>query len=180
VHHAFRLTDKASGRVLDKAIEIHTLELARYNQRELDLPKASQLERWLFWLLHAHEYESDALLKLFPESAMQLATQTITRISEITEDKTMYDAREKAIRDHQWALSAAHNEGKLEGKLEGILEGETKGKLEGKLEGEIKLIRTLEAILEMPLSDEAKLQKQSLEQLQKLAATLQDMARNRA
>lgn len=160
VHHAFRLTDHASGRVIENAIEIHTLELPRYNRKESDLPNASQLERWLFWLLHAHEYEPDALLKLFPETAMQIATQTITRISEITEDKTMYDAREKAIRDHQWALNAAQREGEMR--------------------GEIKLIRTLESILKLPMSDELALQKQSLEELQKLTATLQDQARNRA
>ena len=35
---------------------------------------------------------------------MQLAKQTITRISEITENKTKYDPREKSIRNHQWAL----------------------------------------------------------------------------
>ena len=168
VHHAFRLTDKDSGRVLDKTIEIHTIELSRYDLEAADLATASMLDRWLYWFLHAHEYEPDALLKLFPESAIQLATQTITRISKITEDKTMYDAREKAIRDQQWALNAAHREG--------VLEGEAKGKLEG----EIKLIRTLEGIVGLPLTAEADLQKQSLEELQKLTVVLQDKARNRA
>ncbi len=55
----------------------------------------------------------------------------------------MYDAREKAIRDHQWALNAAHREGFHEGESKGKMEG----KIEGRLEGEIKLIRTLEGIL---------------------------------
>jgi len=40
VHHAFRLTDQESGRVLDKTIEIHTLELGRYNLTEADLVTA--------------------------------------------------------------------------------------------------------------------------------------------
>ncbi len=87
----------------------------------------------------------------------------------------MYDAREKAIRDHQWALNAAHREGVLEGEAKGKLEG----KLEGWLEGEIRLIRTLEGILGPPLSGEVDLQKRSLEELQKLAIVLQDKARNR-
>jgi len=163
VHHAFQLTDKASGRVLDATIQIHTIELPRYNLAEADLTTASTLDRWLYWLLHAHEYEPATLPKLFPETAMQLATQTITRIAEMTEDKTMYDAREKAIRDHQWALNAAHREGKLEGKIE----------------GEIKVIRTLEVILGLPLSTETELAKQNLEELQKLTALLQEKARNR-
>ena len=88
----------------------------------------------------------------------------------------MYDAREKAIRDQQWAINAAHLEGKLEGRLEGKLEGEIKGKIEGKIE----LIRTLEGILGLALSSVADLQKLDLEALQKLTGTLQDRTRNRA
>lgn len=113
VQHAFRLADLDSGRILDKTIEIHTLELGRYNLTEADLATASMRDRWLYWFLHAHEYEPEALLKLFPEAAMQLATQTITKIAEITVDKTMYDSREKAMRDRQWSLNQAHREGEL-------------------------------------------------------------------
>jgi predicted transposase/invertase (TIGR01784 family) len=164
VHHAFRMTDQESGRVLNNTIEIHTLELGRYNLEESDLATASLRDRWLYWFLHAHEYEPDALLKLFPEAAMQLATQTITKIAEITEDKTMYDAREKAMRDRQWALNQAHIEGHIEGQME----------------GEIRLIRALEGILGLELSDIDVLQKLGLESLQKLTSTLQNQARNRA
>ena len=168
VHHAFRLTDAESGRVLDKTIEIHTLELGRYNLTEAELATASMRDRWLFWFLHAHEYEPEALLKLFPEAAIQLATKTITRIAEITEDKTMYDAREKALRDQQWALNAAHRE------------GERQGEIKGEIHGEIKLIRTLEGILGLPLSKIEDLQKLDLEALQKLTSTIQDLIRNRS
>ena len=80
----------------------------------------------------------------------------------------MYDAREKALRDQQWALNAAHRE------------GEIKGKIEGKIEGEIRLIRTLEGILGLALSYVEDLQKLDLEALQMLTSNLQDRARNRA
>ena len=109
VHHAFRLTDVLSGRTLRETLEIHTLELGWYNLTEADLPTAGTLERWLFWLLHADEYEPETLMKLLPEQAFQIATQTLNRISEITEDKQMYDAREKAIRDRQWAINASRS-----------------------------------------------------------------------
>ena len=102
VHHAFRLADKESARILQGTLEIHTLELGRYNLRESELRSASMLDCWLFWFLHAHEYEPEALLTLFPQEAIQQATQTITRIAQISEDKAMYDAREKAIRDRRW------------------------------------------------------------------------------
>jgi len=48
VHHAFRLTDKVSGRVLDETIQMHTIELARYHLSEADLATASTLDRWLY------------------------------------------------------------------------------------------------------------------------------------
>ena len=31
LHHQFRLVDKESGRILGDSIEIHTVELAKYN-----------------------------------------------------------------------------------------------------------------------------------------------------
>ena len=50
IQHSFRLTDRESGRVLDKTVEIHTLELGRYNLVEADLATASM--RVLHRLLH--------------------------------------------------------------------------------------------------------------------------------
>lgn len=82
---------------------------------ESDLATATTLDSWLFWLLHAHEYEFEELLKLFPQDAIHEATDTIRRISEITEDKIMYDSREKAIRDRNWLLSAAELRGEARG-----------------------------------------------------------------
>ena len=164
VHHAFRLTDAQSGRTLSHTLEIHTLELGWYNLKEADLPTASPLDRWIFWLMHAHEYDQETLLKLLPDQAFQMATRTLTTISEITEDKQMYDSREKAIRDRQWALNASRNEG--------IIEGEIKG--------EIKLIRALEKILQFPTSSENDLVGKSLEELQSIATTLQSRIRSRS
>ena len=80
----------------------------------------------------------------------------------------MYDAREKALRDQQWALNAAHREGKIEGEIE------------GEIKGEIKLIRTLEGILGLALSSVEALQKLELADLQSRTSNLQDRARNRA
>ncbi len=121
------------------------------------------LDRWLYWLLHAHEYDSKSLAGLFPQPAFQQATDTITRIAEITEDKAMYDTRERAIRDRQWALNASREEG-LERGLE---------------KGEIRLIQTLQDILGEPISEEESLRNQSPEPLQAITAELQRKIRGR-
>ena len=163
VHHAFRLTDRESGRTLDGTLEIHTLELGRYNLCESELATASMLDCWLYWLLHAHEYEPEELLTLFPQNAIRQATQTITQIAFATEDKAMYDAREKAIRDLQSAINASR----------------TEGKLEGKLEERIGHIRSLQSIMQLTVSRELDLLALTLEQLELLTAELQLRIRNR-
>jgi predicted transposase/invertase (TIGR01784 family) len=163
VHHAFRLADQESGRVLREMLEIHTLELGRYNLRESDLRSASTLDCWLYWLLHAHEYEPAALFELLPQPAIREATETLARIAEITEDKAMYDAREKAIRDRKWELKASFRE------------GETKGETNVRIE----TIQSLQGLLGVPASEEQELRTLTLEQLRALTSSLQEQLRNR-
>ena len=193
VHHAFRLAEEESGRVLQGTLEIHTLELGRYNLRESELSSASTLDCWLYRLLHAHEFEPAALLELLPEPAIRLnrneqyrkwfaafpsrtaaacwprtafaiawsylAAETLARISQISEDKAMYDAREKAIRDRKWESNAAFREGEVKGKIE--------------------LIRTLQGILQTSVNEEQELRAMTLEQLESLTSSLQEQLRNR-
>ena len=179
VRHAFRLTDKDSGRVLDETLEIHTLELARYNVKESELRTATMLDCWLFWLLHAHEYGPEELMKLLPEPAIRQATNTLTRISQITEDKAMYDAREKAIRDRKWEIAARERTARREGKIEGKIEGEREGENKGEIKGEIKMVRTLQGLLGVAVAEEQELHALALEQLRAMTSDLQEKLRTR-
>ncbi len=167
VHHAFRLTDQPSGRTLDDTLAIHTLELARYNLKESELSTASELDCWLFWLLHAQEYEPAVLAALLPQPAIRQATETLARIAEITEDKAMYDARERAILDREWEIDAAERRGKLEGKIE------------GQIEGQIESIQMLQGILGAPASNVEDLRALNLEQLRAMTGDLQEKLRGR-
>jgi hypothetical protein len=124
LHHAFRLADLESGRLLDNTLEVHTLELGWYNLQERDLEQSTVLEQWLFWLLHAHEYDTQNLKKLFPNPGFLQATDTIDRIARITEDKSMYDMREKRLRDHKWLLKLAIGESIQQGIELGELVGQ--------------------------------------------------------
>jgi predicted transposase/invertase (TIGR01784 family) len=172
LHHIFRLTDQLSGRAIDGTIEIHFLELGKYNLDESDLVSASERDRWLFWLLHAHQFQPEELLRLFPEAAFQQATETLIEIQGKTEDRMRYDAREKALRDQQWALAAALQEGEQKGIEKGIEKG--------KAEGEIKLIRILEGLLNRPAMEECQLSSKSLDELSQIAGELQRMLRGRS
>jgi predicted transposase/invertase (TIGR01784 family) len=163
LHHRFALTDRESGRELTNTLSIHTLELGKYNLTEAELGTATALHRWLYWLIHAENYEPERLLELFPEAAFQLASTQLISISEKTEDKEMYDAREKAIRDHEWAIHVARDEGKIEGKIE----------------GEIKTIRILQNLLGLPVTNEKDLAQHPLIELQAMTSDLQKKFQNR-
>jgi predicted transposase YdaD len=129
------------------------------------------LDRWLYWLLHAHQYDAKKLGSLFPQPEFQRATDSIDRIAKKTEDKAMYDTREKAIRDQQWILNAARREGREEGREE--------GEIKGREEGEIKLIQTLQEILGGPVSDAAVFHGRSLEQLRAMTEELRKKIQRR-
>ena len=164
VHHAFRLVDQDSGRLLGDTLEIHTLELGWYNLQESELETASLLDRWLYWLLHAHQYDAQTLGSLFSQPEFQKATDSIDRIAKKTEDKAMYDTREKAIRDQQWILNAARREGLEIGREEGELFGK---------------IRMLQNLLSLPQLTDQELQPKSRTELDRLATELQAQLRKR-
>ena len=87
----------------------------------------------------------------------------------------MYDSREKARLDREWQLSSSFLAGKIEGEAKGKIEGERKGKIEG----EIKLIRTLQEILQLPPSSDAELQTLNLAELNERFNALRQQIRQR-
>ncbi|MFN9435868.1 MAG: hypothetical protein ACK6DC_13145, partial [Planctomycetota bacterium] len=100
----------------------------------------------------------------FPQPEFQKATDSIDRIAKKTEDKTMYDTREKAIRDQQWILNAARREGREEGREEGELFGR---------------IRLLQKLLGLSQSTDEELITKSSAELDAMATELQAQLRMR-
>jgi predicted transposase YdaD len=113
---------------------------------------------------------------LFPQPEFQKATDSIDRIAKKTEDKAMYDTREKAIRDQQWILNAARREGREEGEIKGRVEGEIKGREEGELFGKIRMLQNLLSLSE---STDKELHTRSRTELETLATELQAQLRKR-
>ena len=104
--------------------------------------------------MHAHQYDAQTLGSLFSQPEFQKATDSIDRIAKKTEDKAMYDTREKAIRDQQWILNAARREGLEEGEIKGEIKGREEGELFGK-------IRMLQNLLSLPQSTDQDLHPRS-------------------
>ena len=160
VHHQFRFTDMESGQVLDETIEIHTLELRKYNQKESDLVNATALDCWLYWLSHAHEYETSRLLSLLPDSAIQQATHVLETIKMKSSELQRYQEREQALRDLGWQVDAALHEGRKIGELTGK-------------------IQILQELLDAVATNSDDLAGKPIEELEELLRDLQQRLRNR-
>jgi flagellar biosynthesis/type III secretory pathway protein FliH len=89
-------------------------------------------------------------------------------IREITEEKQMYDAREKASLDIQSNLIDARQEGRQEG----IEIGEQRGKLKAS-------IQIYEGLLGESVTSDSELNNQTIESLESLVTQLQKRLRNR-
>lgn len=167
-HHHFVLIDEQSGRRIAKSIEVHTIELPKYNLGEGTIPTAEKLEQWVFLLLRAQDYEAQQLRELLPAVGFQAAISGLEIISFKTEDRAMYDQREKAQRDFQWMIDGAKTQAKAEGKAE--------GREEGKLGGKIQILQEL---LGDPVLSDAELMARPTSELTALLATLQRRLRAR-
>lgn len=122
-HHRFQMIDCESGKELSNAIEVHTVELTKFSLNEQTIAGASKLQQWAFLLLFAQNYDAATLRRLLPGIEFETAISTIEIISSKTENKQMYDQREKAQRDYEWAISGAREEGREEGREAGKLAG---------------------------------------------------------
>ena len=79
----------------------------------------------------------------------------------------MYDAREKANLDRQWALNQSFRE------------GEARGEARGKFEKSIQIVQSLQGILDSSIMTDDELREMNLDQLDKLTTDLQNKIRNR-
>jgi predicted transposase/invertase (TIGR01784 family) len=122
-HHRFQMMDEQSGRKLDRAIEVHTVELQKFGYDETTISRASLLAQWSWLILNAHNYTAEELRRMFPDLAFQTAIRCLETISSKTEDKAMHDQREKAQRDYDWMLSTARSQGIEQGIERGTVMG---------------------------------------------------------
>ena len=164
LHHQFRLVDRESGRVLEESIEIHTVELGKYNGNANEVRNASILEQWAYWIKNSSEHTVEELQDLLPGLEFLRATGELNAIREITEEKQMYDAREKASLDIQSNL--------IDARQEGIKIGEQRGGLK-------KSIQIYEGLLGDSPTPEIELKDLSMEELDSRVTLLQKRLRDR-
>jgi predicted transposase/invertase (TIGR01784 family) len=167
-HHRFRLADPEHGIEVSDSIEVHTVELTKYNLQEETISAAPAIEQWAFFFLFADEYEPERLRELLPGVEFQQAISVVEAIAAKTEDRMMYDQRSKAQRDYQWGLDSAREEGMEKGLEKGLEKGEAIGK-----------IQLLQELLGEESSSTASLRERAIGELTGILGDLQQRLRSR-
>ena len=117
---------------------------------------------------YADEHTVEELRELLPGLEFLRATVELNAIREITEEKQMYDAREKASLDIQSNLIDARQEGRQEGRREGFQVGEAIGR-----------VKTYQELLGDFVTSDEELSGMSTAQLTSTIADLQTRLRKR-
>ena len=168
LHHHFQLVERATGEVLGDSIEIHMVELSKYNGSEETVTQSSVLEQWCYWIKYSSEHTAEELQALLPRLAFLRATKELDDIQTITEEKAMYDSREKAILDYESSLTDARQEGEAIGIENGEAIGIEKGR-----------ILLLQELIDGPALSTLELNAMSLEELTATIMRLQTKLRER-
>ena len=120
--------------------------------------------KWCYWIKNADRHTEEDLRELLPGLEFLQATRELSGIQAITEEKEMYDSREKALLDYESNLIDARQEGRQEGELIGM---------------EIGRIQLLQELLELPLQNREELAAMPSEEIVGLRKTLQSKLRDR-
>lgn len=118
-HLSFSFHDRRHDVRLSDFMQIHTVELPKYNFDERSIATAEPLTQWSFFFSRAAEYEVGELTRLLPGRTYTKATGIMEMIAHSPEQREAYEARRKAELDYQSFIIAARDEGLEEGRLEG-------------------------------------------------------------
>lgn len=138
-HNTYKLLNVASGKEFLDHIEIHFVELEKFKEHETEL--LSVLDRWIIFLNRAHEFSSSRIPKeLAAVDSISRAIQVLDTMALDCDEREVYEARLKWLRDEEMAIKTAHRKGLIKGLEEGLLEGIEKGREQALLEALNRMI----------------------------------------
>lgn len=163
-HLDFRLRDSRHGLSLTDHLQVHLLELPKYNPGNGDLADATPLEQWLYFFRFASEMSLTELTETLPSPIFRQAAGVLEMISQSDQERALYEARLKLERDEEARLLGAREEGREEGERRGNLMG---------------AIRTLQQLLGVDVSTPEELRDKPEGDLSQLMESLQASLRER-
>jgi predicted transposase/invertase (TIGR01784 family) len=154
-HHTFRAWDARHGTELCKDLEMHTIELPKFNLTAEQC--STPLERWCYFLKHGETLDDENLPSSLDVPPIRQALEVLRMLSQDELERERYLDRLKAQRDAASLIHAAHI-------------ARAAGQEEGELIGRIHAYQHL---LKQTLTPKEKLLKQSTDELARLAEELE-------
>jgi predicted transposase/invertase (TIGR01784 family) len=137
-HHKFGLWDREHGLLLGRDIEIHLIELPKFDRPadECQTP----LERWCYFLKHGATLDADNLPVSLDVPTIRKALEVLKVLSQDQIERQRYEDRLKAQRDAASLLYYSQNAERI-GLEKGREEGLEKGELLGRIQVTQRLLR---------------------------------------
>jgi predicted transposase/invertase (TIGR01784 family) len=182
-HLVFELRERQHQVLFTDQLALHILELRKFTKSATEL--ATPLDRWLFFLRHARDLDTEALPVALDVAEVRWALGDLIMISQTDLERERYESRLKAQRDVRWALAEARDTGLQEGRQEGLEEGRQEGLEEGRQEGleegrqkgrtelQIERIQSLQGLLHVQVTLAAELHAVPLAALEKMVVDLE-------
>ncbi|WP_151737769.1 Rpn family recombination-promoting nuclease/putative transposase [Paenibacillus tengchongensis] len=117
-HNVFHLSEDRTGIPLTDDIEIHVLELPKLDN---EIPSNGGLENWLLFLKGINTTYWEALK--MNEPGLKKAMDTLQYLSQDSEARRLYEARQKYLHDEASMLEGAKQAGMKMGMQEGMQAG---------------------------------------------------------
>ena len=118
-HNIFKILNVKSYRGYFEDLELHFIELEKFDKDIQHLKTA--LDRWANFLKRAHKYTREDLpAAMQGEPSIAKAFHVLETLYLTKDERDVYEARLKWLRDEEAALIKAHLDGKAEGISEGI------------------------------------------------------------
>ena len=140
-HNTYKILNLKSGREFLDHLEIHFIELEKFQG---DLSNVlTTLERWIVFLKRAHEFSRGKIPPVLADvDSISRAIQVLDTMGLDHEEREVYEAHLKWLRDQEMAIKTAHNKGLRLGKAQGRAEGRAEGRSEGLAEALQRLIQS--------------------------------------
>jgi len=165
-HQQFRLRNMA-GLELTSCLEIHTLELYKFQRAQDRIRSSDQLDHWMDFFCNTKGADAESLKHRLGSLIFDEAIGILEMISQTPEQRRQYEARLKFERDQITSLQAAESRGRAEGVAE------------GKAEGKAETIQLLQKCLGLPQLDTTTLMSMTLEELDHIKVGLAEKLQTR-
>ena len=152
-----RLTDR---------LAIHVFELPKFDRQAEQL--TSELERWLYFLRHGDQLDPDELPNTLQVQPISQALEELTMLTQNDLERERYEARRKNLLD-ELSVRKEYERGLKQTREQALAEG----RAEGRAEGLITAIQLAQQVLKQPVTPAEQLAAHTVDELQRLAAQLE-------